>query len=68
MPRKVRTLEERISDLEIRVADQDAVIEEVYALLSAESVRRLHDQGYNTRAIAEMMGRPYSYVRGVLRA
>lgn len=67
MPRKAKTLEERVVDLEIALADRDAVIEEIYAMLSVESVHRLSQAGHSNQRIAEMMGRPTSYVKRVLR-
>lgn len=67
MPRKVKTLEERVVDLEVTVADQAVLIEEIYALLSIESVHRLAAAGHNNTRIAELMGRPTSYVKRVLR-
>lgn len=67
MPRKAKTLEERVDDLEVTVADQAALIEEIYALLSIESVHRLAAAGHTNQRIAELMGRPTSYVKKVLR-
>jgi uncharacterized coiled-coil protein SlyX len=67
MARKAKTLEERLADLELRVADQAELIEEIYALLSAESVHRLHAVGHSNLRIAELIGRPASYVKKVLR-
>lgn len=67
MPRKVRTLEERVDGLEEGLADLAALVEDVYALLSAESVHRLAARGLTVKAIAEAMGRPMPYVRKVLK-
>ena len=67
MPRRNKTLEERVVDLERLTADQAALIEEIYVLLSAESVWRLHDKGHSVKEIARLMGRPDAYVRRVLR-
>lgn len=67
MPRKIKTLEERVADLEVMVADQAALIEDVFSLLSIESVHRLHADGHSNQRIAEIMGRPTSYVKKVLR-
>lgn len=67
MPKKAKTLEERLGDIEERAADLAAMVEEVYALLSAESVHRLHAKGLSVREIAEKMGRPMPYVRKVIK-
>lgn len=67
MPKKAKTLEERLGDIEERAADLAAMVEEVYALLSAESVHRLSAKGLSVREIAEKMGRPMPYVRKVIK-
>lgn len=67
MPRKVKTLEERLVEAEESIADLTALVEDVYALLSAESVHRLAGKGLSVREIAEKMGRPMPYVRKVMK-
>ena len=66
MPR-TKPLEQRVDDLEEKVADQAALLEDVFALLSVESIHRLAAKGYNVKQISEMMGRPMPYVRKVLK-
>ena len=67
MARRVKTLEQRVEELEELAADQAALIEDVYALLSAESVHRLNAKGYSVKEIAEKMGRTMPYVRNVIK-
>ena len=67
MPRKTKTLEERVDGHDEDIADLKALVEDVYALLSIESVHRLSARGKSVREIAEAMGRPMPYVRKVLR-
>lgn len=67
MARRAKTLEQRVEELEERVADLAAMTEDVYALLSIESVHRLAAKGKTVKEIAEIMGRPMPYVRRVLK-
>lgn len=68
MARRTKPLEQRVDELEEHVADLAALVEDVYALLSAESIHRLDAQGYSVKEIAEALGRPMPYVRKVLKA
>jgi uncharacterized coiled-coil protein SlyX len=67
MPKRSKTMEERVVDLEMGVADLAALLEEIYDLLARESIHRLHAAGHSVRTIAEMMGRQQAYVKRVLR-